>query len=1427
MPPATPRASGHCTDRQKTQFRQPAPSHPEGSDKAPITGEITNVKAVISSVSWQWRHTEFLSGWHRHTHACSLGLVASPSRERTIMFMHLKETASVLIAFDRHKEWQIRELKIRPPSGSMLLYSRNKVRYRKDGYCWKKRRDGKTIREDHMKLKVQGVECIYGSYVHSAILPTFHRRCYWLLQNPDIVLVHYLNVPYPDNTKLSIPVLSYDMEKKEWTKEELVDQLRPMLACGRRVDLGPEQEHMVEETIEDFVQQLINLRQDKSGKAKPHKCTPSCDKNFPHSKCTKDSSPPNTASLAHNRLVSMLQRHTQRSATQSVAPPTPELHTSQVVITPTTAPSSNSTQDLNHTAAAPAPLILNLASLHGSNGLIFVSGHNTSPISIINNSLTTPIHTITAATLDTQGRFPQPQILQTIPQVLAGVKQDDKLSQHIHNLHAHDSNRKSPVPMNIASDALLELAGTQQDSKDLFLDQMSATISDTQRNLHNTLDSLIRGDCSHTVGTLVKDNSGTDNCDTLDGSFSSFPSTDLNLDYLLDLPELYDCPDLPDTNASLGTSSGGMPTSVPLINCANCLSNQQAQQSQQQRAESHQSSTSTSATSDTQTADNTHSQTDTDSSFSQGVITDFSPDWCYTDGGTKILVTGPWFSTSTSYSVVFNSKTVPATLVQAGVLRCFTPAHDAGLVTLQVANDGFVISNSEVFEYKAREKHSTQSAHNEWFSMDSTEMKLLLVERLEQLEKRLMPADKNTTFLDKQHALNVDHENTECRLVQYVEHLAGRPWQKLETYPKAGHGGLTLLHLAAALGYAKLISSLVRWRSDISNLVLEYEVDAHSVDNHACTPLMWACARGNIDASLTLYHINTGPLSICNKDGRLPLTVARSKGHHNLANQIEQLEQARLQAPPPFPPCTSTASFAGATSSFTTSDSITACDLSPTPCHIFPSSHKNICDEKQENLHIDIPPPPPYPGDSKLVRRLSEQVIGTCHRQLSKRYSVDILPSGATNDQTSPQHDAFQKPIREANSEPHLSLVGDHPISAVTDSALLPVAQRDLASPDILMQTESLLNTIATESGKETDGLLMQMDTDEVSSVRSDSPFIDVEKISSDEEAEHKAAVAAAAAAAAAAVASGEGGDHEGKNQMVTLANQIIAAMPERIKLSPAKEEECGVSSRARSESYSSAPSQGSPPTSSFGDDSGISTPMTDSLAFDEYRYTDLGTPASSLSPDSTCLPSPYSPYSSYSFTLDSPPPTTADFTEYFNAPATYMEKDFSQLTLSDQEQRKLYEAAKVIQNAYRLYRDKQQLQQQRQKEIEAAILIQSYYRRYKQYAYFKKMTQAAVLIQNQFRSYYAQKRLKKNRDPAAGLQRQGPERLKKGRNQSVIIQQRYRSHYQRKTEKEGRQLSADAADSSPPPEQSSTSRDGTPPVDAEPDIPYPEEEDG
>lgn len=60
--------------------------------------------------------------------------------------------------------------------------------------------------------------------------------CYLHVQNPDIVLVHYLNVPYPDDNKLVMASsISLWADKKEWTKEELISQLKPMCKCHPQV----------------------------------------------------------------------------------------------------------------------------------------------------------------------------------------------------------------------------------------------------------------------------------------------------------------------------------------------------------------------------------------------------------------------------------------------------------------------------------------------------------------------------------------------------------------------------------------------------------------------------------------------------------------------------------------------------------------------------------------------------------------------------------------------------------------------------------------------------------------------------------------------------------------------------------------------------------------------------------------------------------------------------------------------------------------------------------------------------------------------------------------------------------------------------------------------------------------------------------------
>ncbi|CDW55302.1 calmodulin binding transcription activator [Trichuris trichiura] len=74
---------------------------------------------------------------------------------------------------------------------------------------------------------------------------------------------------------------------------------------------------------------------------------------------------------------------------------------------------------------------------------------------------------------------------------------------------------------------------------------------------------------------------------------------------------------------------------------------------------------------------------------------------------------------------------------------------------------------------------------------------------------------------------------------------------------------------------------------------------------------------------------------------------------------------------------------------------------------------------------------------------------------------------------------------------------------------------------------------------------------------------------------------------------------------------------------------------------------------------------------------------------------------------------------------------DFQKLA---HHQQQLGEAAKIIQNAYRHYRERLRSKRQSETEYRAAVLIQSYYRRYRQHRHFKRMHRAAAYIQKQFR---------------------------------------------------------------------------------------------
>ncbi|RWR74498.1 calmodulin-binding transcription activator 4-like protein [Cinnamomum micranthum f. kanehirae] len=84
-----------------------------------------------------------------------------------------------------------------PPSGALFLFNRRVLRFfRKDGYSWRKKKDGRTVGEAHERLKVGNVDALNCYYAHGEQNPNFQRRCYWMLDpaRDHIVLVHYREI---------------------------------------------------------------------------------------------------------------------------------------------------------------------------------------------------------------------------------------------------------------------------------------------------------------------------------------------------------------------------------------------------------------------------------------------------------------------------------------------------------------------------------------------------------------------------------------------------------------------------------------------------------------------------------------------------------------------------------------------------------------------------------------------------------------------------------------------------------------------------------------------------------------------------------------------------------------------------------------------------------------------------------------------------------------------------------------------------------------------------------------------------------------------------------------------------------------------------------------------------------------------------------
>lgn len=94
-------------------------------------------------------------------------------------------------------------------------------------------------------------------------------------------------------------------------------------------------------------------------------------------------------------------------------------------------------------------------------------------------------------------------------------------------------------------------------------------------------------------------------------------------------------------------------------------------------------------------------------------------------------------------------------------------------------------------------------------------------------------------FLQPEDATLLNQSNFEERLVSFCQFLTAKQWRSMTPGSwVTGYRGMTLLHLAAALGYSKLVNTLLTWRAENPNAILETEIDALSQDNQGYTPLV-------------------------------------------------------------------------------------------------------------------------------------------------------------------------------------------------------------------------------------------------------------------------------------------------------------------------------------------------------------------------------------------------------------------------------------------------------------------------------------------------------------------------------------------------------------------------------------------------------------
>ncbi|XP_077314383.1 calmodulin-binding transcription activator 1 isoform X13 [Lithobates pipiens] len=658
-------------------------------------------------------------------------------------------------------------------------------------------------------------------------------------------------------------------------------------------------------------------------------------------------------------------------------------------------------------------------------------------------------------------------------------------------------------------------------------------------------------------------------------------------------------------------------------------------------------------------------------------------------------------------------------------------------------------------------------------SIADNQFRMSILERLEQMERRM--AEMTGSQQHKQSVgggngggANSGGSQAQCatgagsigscfesRVVVVCEKMMSKAcWAKSKhLIHSKTFRGMTLLHLAAAQGYATLIQTLIKWRTKhLDSIDLELEVDPLNVDHFSCTPLMWACALGHTEAAVVLYKWDRRAISIPDSLGRLPLSIARSRGHVKLAECLEQLqreEQSQMGHNPRVQCSPGPDANADSWLSQWQSDAINAQEAQKGVTVISNTNTELRRPRSEPSNYYSSENPKDYPAAKKhklnpeYFQARQEKVIATA---LSLEQPTSRKQSSGT-----------KQPLSETvHSEEMRHFARELP-QRTTDASVYRAPKWN--PKDLYLGVSAAQVTASAKVaglGKDSVGHRLRRSEQMNVLMMSEREMVDPDLLAYRENMENEECL-----------------QHIDDLQvnMMNLAEQIIEATPDRIKRENFVPMESPLVERADTAAFSTTMSW-------------LASYLADvdhlpSAAQIRSLYSEPLTPSSNTSLSPAC-----SPVSETTFEKPSLP-TAADWSEFLSASTNEkVENEFAQLTLSDHEQRELYEAAKLVQTVFRKYKGRPLREQQ---DVAAAV-IQRCYKKYKQltwialkYALYKKMTQAAILIQSKFRSYYEQKKFQQSRRAAVLIQqyyRSYKEcgRIRQKRRTTSLVQQKLRS---------------------------------------------------